>query len=286
MLSTRPSARASALGGAYVALGDDVSAISYNPSAIDKITGPSLSFLHYAEVDSVSLENLDYAQSVDFGTFGGGVVYRGEPAISNPLATDAPVVAWDLVVSVAYAVKLSYWQLPLPSFLEGADGGIALKYVQSQLGTYTAYTGALDAGIHVPIGEGILLGVSALNLGPAVKYIAVSDPLPATVLVGVSRGFDPVWESQINVAADLDDSFLDSTRMHFGLEDWVGKTLALRAGYLLDSAQSLNGWTAGFGILLDQEGLVFHLDYALLPFYYSGFGSYETQQQFQMSLTF
>ena len=285
-LSTRPSARASALGGAFVGLGDDLSALVYNPSAIDQITGPSLTFLDFAEVDSVSLQDIAYAQTLSFGTLGGGIIYRGQPAIANPLATYSPVEAWDLAVTVAYAGKLGALGWPLPSFLGGADGGVAVKYIQSHLGGYDAYDGAVDLGVRLPVGEGLLLGASLLNLGPQITFIAVPDPLPSTALVGLSRAFDPIWNNQVNLAADLDFPFQDSTRMHFGFEDWIAKSVALRLGYVVDSTQSLNGPTAGFGFLLDQDGLVFHLDYAILPFYYDGFSSFETQQQFQMSLTF
>lgn len=286
VLNTRPSARASALGGAFVALGDDLSGLSYNPSSLANITGPSLDFLHFAAVDSVSLEDISYAQPFDFGVPAAAIVYRGQPSISNPLASDAPVVASDLVISAAFAAKMSSLQLPLPGFLQQATGGVAAKFVDSQLGQYTAYTGALDLGLRTDVGDGIMLGGSLLNIGPPIKFISVADPLPATALLGLSRAFDPIWGNQINAAADLEVPFFDTTEMHFGLEDWVFKSLALRVGYVLDSAQSLNGLTAGFGVLLDQDGLLFHLDYAILPYYYSGFSDFEAQQQFQMSLTF
>ncbi len=70
------------------------------------------------------------------------------------------------------------------------------------------------------------------------------------------------------------------------MEDWLGKSLAIRVGYVLDSDQSLNGLSAGFGFKLDQEGLLFEFDYAFQPFYYDGFDSFEAQHLFQMSLGF
>ncbi|HTB21339.1 MAG TPA: PorV/PorQ family protein [bacterium] len=285
-LSTRPSARASALGGAFVALGDDLSALSYNPAALEKLTGPSLDFLQFSQVADVSLEDIAYAQPLHFGTLGGGIVYQGQPSIDNAEATDAPIVAWNLAITAAYAFRLNQWGLPLPGFLQGADAGLAVKYVQSHLGEFDAYDGAVDLGVHVPLDEGVLLGVSLLNLGPPVTFITVADPLPATTLIGLSRAFPPLWNNQVNLAADLDFPFQDITRFHFGMEDWINKSIALRLGYLVDSAQSLNGWTLGFGAQLVQEGLTFHLDYALLPYYFQGFSSFEAQQQFELGLVF
>lgn len=278
------------MGGAFAALGDDLSALSYNPAALVKLTGPSLDFLQFTQVASVSLDDISYAQPLSFGSLGAAIDYQGQPAIDNPQATDTPVVAWNLAVSLAYAVNMKYWadylNLPLPDFLQAADAGIAVKYIQSHLGGYDAYSGAVDLGIHVPLDEGVLLGVSLLNLGPPITFIAYGDPLPTTALLGLSRSFEPLWNNQFNLAADLDYPFQDTTRMHFGVEDWIAKSLALRIGYLLDSQQSLNGMTFGLGVQLVQDGLTFHLDYALVPFYYAGFSGSESQQQFQLSLMF
>jgi hypothetical protein len=54
----------------------------------------------------------------------------------------------------------------------------------------------------------------------------------------------------------------------------------------LDTEQSLGGLSGGFGLRLDQEGLLFQFDYAFRPFYYDGFNSFEAQHLFQMSLGF
>jgi len=286
ILNTRPSARGSAVGGAFVGLGDDLSALSYNPAALQKITAPSIDFLQFTQVDSVSLEDIAYAQPLSFGTVALAIVYQGQPAIANPQATDAPVVAWNLVITAAYGVDLNRFALPLPAFLQNADAGIAVKYVQSHLGTYDAYTGAVDVGMHIPLDAGVLLGASILNIGPPIKFISVADALPTTALLGLSRAFAPLWSNQINVAADVDYPLQDATRLHVGLEDWINNSIALRAGYIIDTNPSLSGATFGLGAQLIQDGLTFHLDYALLPLYFQGFSSFESQNQFQLSLIF
>lgn len=286
ILNTRVSARGSALGGAYASLGDDLSALTYNPAALASISAPSLDFLQFTQVDSVSLEDIAYGQHFTLGTVALGIVYQGQPSIANPQATDSPVVAWNLVVSAAYGVKLARWELPLPGFLQGADAGIALKYVQSHLGSYDAYTGAADLGVHIPLDAGVLFGASLLNVGPPIKFIAVADPLPTTALLGLSRAFAPLWNNQINVAADVDYPLQDTTRLHAGVEDWINETIALRVGYVFDTDPSLGGATFGFGAQLVQDGLTFHLDYALVPLYFQGFSSFESQNQFQLSLIF
>ena len=286
ILNARTSARAAALGEAYAALGNDVTALDYQPASVASLRSPSISFLHYSEVESVNIEDLAYAQPFDFGVLDGTVIYRGEPAINNTYATDAPATAYDVVVGVGWAGRLSNYLDFLPSGLQDADAGVSLKYVDSQLGAYNAWTVAADLGVRMPIGQGLIGSLSLLNLGPGMTFIAVSDPLPATLLGGISRSFDPIFSNQFNVAVDMEYPFQSELRMHVGLEDWLGTSLALRSGYILDSQQSLSGFTLGLGVKLDQEGLLFALDYAMKPLYYNGFASYDDQQLFQMTLTF
>jgi hypothetical protein len=286
ILNARTSARAAALGEAYSALGYDVTALGYQPASVASLKSSSISFLHYSEVESVNIEDLAYAQPFDFGVLDGTVVYRGQPTINNTFATDAPVNAYDVVVGIGWAGRASSYLDFLPSSLQEADAGVSLKYVDSQLGAFNAWTVAADLGLRMPIGEGLIGSVSLLNLGPGMKFIAVTDPLPSTLVGGISRSFDPIFSNQFNLAVDMEYPFQSELRMHVGLEDWLGKSLAIRSGYILDSQQSLNGFTFGLGVKLDQEGLLFALDYAMRPLYYNGFSSYDNQQLFQMTLTF
>ncbi|HTB34330.1 MAG TPA: UPF0164 family protein [bacterium] len=286
ILNARTSARAAALGEAYSALGGDVTGLDYQPACVAGLKSSSISFLHYSQVESVNIEDLAYAQPFDFGVLDGTVVYRGEPAINNTYATDAPVNAYDVVVGIGWAGRASNYLDFLPTSLQEADAGVSLKYVDSQLGAYNAWTVAADLGLRLPLGEGLVGSVSLLNLGPGMTFISVTDPLPATLLGGISRSFDPIFSNQFNVAVDMEYPFQSELRMHVGLEDWLGTSLALRSGYILDSQQSLSGFTLGLGVKLDQEGLLFALDYAMKPLYYNGFASYDDQQLFQMTLTF
>ncbi len=286
ILNTPLSARASGLGGAFTALGDDLSALSYNPAGLARLSGPTLDFLQFSQVAGVSLEDIAYGQPFSFGTVAASLVYQGIPPIANPQATDTPIAAWNLVINAAFATQLGGLGLSLPDMLEKADAGFSVNYIQLHLGEYDAYSGALDAGLRLPLDEGIELGIALLNLGKSVTFISAADPLPESASVGVSRGFPALWGNQINVAADYDYPFQDTSSLRFGVEDWIAKSIALRVGYVLYNQQNLGGLSAGLGVQLVQSGLVFHLDYAVLPLYYQGFSSFEAQQQFEMGLTF
>jgi hypothetical protein len=286
VLKAHPSARAAALGDAYTGLGDDLGAMTFNPAGLASLKGPSLGFLHHAGIATVSTEHVAYAHPLESMTLGGSLLYRSQADIVNPLAVDAPVTVFDVALSVAFATRPSRWLKELPEILQAADAGISLKYLRSHLGRFDADAVAADIGIRGPIGEGLIAGLSVVNLGPPIKFIEVADPLPGAILLGVSRSFQVLSDNRLLISADAEAPFYSAFRGHFGLEDWLGKTFALRGGYLMDTEQSLGGLSGGFGLKLDQEGLLFQFDYAYRPFYYDGFNSFEGQHLFQMSLGF
>lgn len=286
VLQSHPSARAAALGDAYVALGDELNALTFNPAGLAALRGPSLGFMHHVGVATVSTEHFAYGHPLGFGTVAGSLLYRSQADIANPLASDAPVTAFDVVLSLAFATRPSKWFHDLPGPLADADAGLSLKYIRSHLSRYDADGVAVDLGIRAPIGEGLEGAISVLNLGPPIKFIDVGDPLPGALLVGVSRAFDPFKDNHLNLAVDAEAPFYSVFRAHAGIEDWLGKAFAVRVGYVVDAQQSLGGLSGGFGLKLDQEGLLFLFDYAYKPFYYDGFNSFEPQHLFQMSLGF
>jgi hypothetical protein len=245
-----------------------------------------MSFLHYSMVDGISIDDVAYAQPLDLGTLSASVLYRGQPVINNTYATDPPVNAWDLAVAAGWAGRASKYLDWLPGWAQEVDTGATLKYVSSQLAGHNAWTMAADLGARMPLGEGITGSLALLDLGPGMTFIEVSDPLPTTLTGGLSRSFEPLWGNQVNLSAELELPFQSEMRLHLGAEDWLGQALALRVGYILGTGQSLSGLTMGLGVKLDQEGLLFNLDYAVRPLYFDGFSSYENQQLFQMSLMF
>jgi hypothetical protein len=286
VLKTRLSVRAAALGEALTADVGDLGALSYNPAGLARLSGPQLGFTHFGQVAGVGVQDISYAHPLGFGTLGGKLIFRGQPDIANALALDPPVSAWDLVLGLAWAGRPSRWVDGLPEFVREAETGVQLKYLRSHLGRNDADAFAADLGVQMPLAEGLRGGLALLNLGPPISFIEQADPLPATLQGGVQRSFEPLWGNQINVHADMEMPLQGRMRLHFGLEDWLGEGFALRGGYLLDNGESLNGMTAGFGVRINQEGLIFTFDYAFRPLYYDGFNSLETQHLFGVQLGF
>jgi hypothetical protein len=286
ILESRLGARPEALGEAYTALGDDLAAVLYNPAGLAGITGPSLSFSHFAAIEQITYEDLAYGQPLAFGTVGLDFVLRDEPDINNPLATDNPVSANDIVLAGTYAQKPSYFFDNLPELLMDTTLGVNVKWVRSQLGQFTANDVAFDVGSRTDLGDGLMFGLAALNFGPPISFIQASDPLPESFNVGVSKHLELGRGNVLNTSVDFQYPLYSDSTLHMGLEDWIGKALALRVGYSLAQSNDATGLTAGLSLRLDQESLHFGLDYAYAPVYYEGFNSFDIQNLFSLNLGF
>jgi len=134
--------------------------------------------------------------------------------------------------------------------------------------------------------EGTTFGLAYVNAGAPLKYIDQADPLPAALIVGVARGLALSKANLLNVTADAEFPAQGDSKVRAGLEDRILDTLALRVGYTLGGAGSLEGLTAGMGLMLDQDPLLFRFDYAFKPLYYSGFSSMEAQHLLSIGIGF
>jgi hypothetical protein len=274
------------MGEAYTALGDDLASSFYNPSGLGALKGPAVSFSHFNAIAQISYEHLAYAHPAFFGTLGLNFLLRNQPDIDNPLAVDNPVSAYDLVLGLSYAQKPSYFYDQLPEIFHQSTAGLSVKWVRSHLGRHDADTVAIDVGTRTDLGEGLMLGFAVLNMGPPMRFIQASDPLPASFNVGIAKGIELFQGNRLNAAVDYEYPLYGDSRLHFGLEDWLGGGLALRMGYLLEASNNTGGLTAGLSLRLDQDTLVFSIDYALRPAYYRGFDSFDLQNLFGLNLGF
>jgi hypothetical protein len=291
VLSQRLNARSAALGGTGVALEGDVAAVASNPALLANLPKAEFMFLHWSGLAEVATEETAWGQGFAFGSLSASIQYRYLPDIDNPGAVDGPAPANDLVASASYATSLDPWVAGfLPEVLRQVGGGASVKALRSRLGNAYGTAFAVDLGLRALAWEKWLVGLSLLNVGPAIQYISVSDPLPTTVLVGFSRTFEWGKSNRLLTTLDLEQALEDvqelghlNVHSHAGLEDWLGSVFALRLGWDYQ-AGGLTGPSAGLGIKLDQDPLQFKLDYAYKPVYYQGFASFDPQQMVAVSL--
>ncbi len=117
------------------------------------------------------------------------------------------------------------------------------------------------------------LGISATNFGPDIAYIDLdqSDPLPRNLAMGLAFRFVDSPFNKLTGTFEVNKELVgvnDPVRTeireaieNMGIEYWYGTYVALRAGYIYDSAGDIKTPTFGAGL---QYGR-FHFDFAYIP---------------------
>ena len=261
-LKINPSARASAMAGAFAGLADDIFALYSNPAGLAQFQKAELATTYLRYFGDINFGFIGYASSLhDKGVIGFGYTYLlvdkiEKRGIDETLLGEFNAKDTDLALSYAY-------KNAVPSVLEGLDLGGSVKIINSEIDQTIAYTVALDAAALYRPAKNLSLGLAVQNMSPGIKFKEVTDPLPLDLKFGVS--FLPSQELCIN--GEIDEYIIDNKfYAALGMEYWLVKQLALRAGYRFgyDTASlgSSVGLSAGLGFRIWSVGL----DYAFVPF--------------------
>jgi len=257
VLAIGVGARALGMGGAYVGVADDSTAVYWNPAGLPKVKhveisaiqqGRQYSGLSLNEVGSRYIFTSGAMSFPGVGTFGAAFMRFGVediPYVTGVDAFGAPIVAGafateDLAFIGSYGKKLHpAINLGLTAkYLSGGTVGLS-----SGNATYT-YMGA-DLGLLLEFGgwnpslKGLSLGLNAQDVvssGVAWKGTATNptDPVDANFKVGLAYSpqaqFLKANQSELTFAADMDPKYSPNTLYHVGGEFWYKKTLAFRGG--------------------------------------------------------
>jgi hypothetical protein len=261
-LEVPAGARASALGGAFVSVGQGVEAAFWNPAGLAAVKGLQMTGAHFEMIEGLRHSQVALAG----GLFGGGIsgslrAFYTDPieerdALGNLIGTFG---SHDLEFGLGFGAPLA----------KGLDLGLSSQIVRERIANSSATTYAFGAGVQWEPARlpNLRLGLSADHLGPATRYtidgLEGGDvALPAAMQGGLSYAW-PVGYG-MNLRGVLEGRF---TRGRNGIA-MVGGELAgpagaaLRAGYRAnDDSQNLS-----VGVGYAREGL--HLDYAWVPYRY------------------
>jgi hypothetical protein len=197
VLELPASARALALGDAFVAVGGDDASIFYNPAQVAAAPSMALGLSMQRHIAQSRLGALSLVGRAGPGSFALGLLVLDygsvEEIIPDPasggergIPTGATVAAGEYAMSLGYAVSA-----------RGLRLGAAGKLVRQRIAEVSGGAGALDLGVAVDVWNGATLAASVQNLGGriAVGAGANGDPLPRLVRVGAAvplRGVGPL----------------------------------------------------------------------------------------------
>ena len=281
---------ASAMGEAYVAVANDVSATYWNPAGVAEIKGNQAQFMYQPWL--VDINNLYGAlafQVPQVGSFALSFTQVGYgemdvTTLSQQAGTGEKFSANEFAFGVTYARKLAQW------FSFGASG----KYVHSQIWHMSAGAMAVDMGVLVATDflsvthnrkDGLKIGMSISNYGTRMQYNGIDLLNPIDILPGEQGNYGDVagqfrlgqWElpqifrigvsvqpiisrfADLTLAADVLHPNDNSESMNLGgeLELRLPGTgsLFLRSGYkALFMDASHYGLTMGAGLKLNLMG--------------------------------
>jgi len=253
-------ARAVGMGGAYTAIADGVDSIAWNPAGLARSGVRDLGFMHAEMVQSTRFDFLGYRQPTRFGSMGLAARHLSQGALDGRDASGAPTGGFSAADT---ALDLGFARSVTPSF----GVGVAVRYIQSTIAETSAHGEAMDLGAIYQggrLGPGSpQLGLAVQNIGPGMRFLDQSSPLPLTLAMGIGYKLP----AGLLFAADLRNWPRSRTsEVSAGTEYAIVSGFAFRAGYSRDStaigtAGGLTGLTGGFGLALKN----YRFDYSITP---------------------
>ncbi len=314
-------ARALAMGGAFVAVANDVTGLYWNPAGIARMPRSEAILLHTEWLADVSFDYAGIAINMGrFGTVGASItsVSMGDMKVRTelqPEGTGEFFAAGDIAGSIAYARNLT------DKFSIGANA----KYIHQRIWHMSSSTFAIDVGtLFTTQFKDMKIGMSISNFGPNMKmsgrdarqFIDINpdangsnDKIPSLLqldswslplIFRVGIAIDPIHtdKHRLTVALDALHPNDNRERLNIGAEYGLKNMFFLRAGLksveftapsgdskfgIMDPvADSEEGATLGAGVYLPIGTFVkLKLDYA-----FADFGRLQDVQKFSLSIEF
>ncbi|MDD5756908.1 MAG: PorV/PorQ family protein, partial [bacterium] len=188
-------ARATAMGGVYTGVADDVSALYWNPGGLGGIKSTEVIYTYNKWFQDITHHFVGGAVPTEFGVFGLGVTMLGmddlEKRSGDTPDPEGTFKAQDMAIAFAYGTSVT----------ENLMVGGSLKMLSSKIDDESASGMAVDLGALMKTGvQGLNVGFAVTNLGGEYKFIDEGDPLPMTIKLGAGY---KVLNDALTLAADV-----------------------------------------------------------------------------------
>lgn len=288
-------ARAAAMGGAFMMVGDGATAMFYNPAGMAMMQHSVDFFSSRTQwIADISYNALGVVKNLEnWGTVGLSVIAcdYGDDIIGTRVATTLAGYEKTGTVDVgAYAAGLTYARSLTDKFTVGGQ----IKYASQHLGSSVLKEGgkavknevsgfAYDFGtIFYPGFRSLRVGMSIRNFSGQFQYEDTPFQLPLTFTVSAAMDvldFIGEHESPLLLAIDAVHPRDYTERIHLGGEYWYNNMIALRAGYKFNYDEE--GFSAGIGFKHTIAGINMKLDYA-----YSNMDVFDSVNRFSIGISF
>lgn len=312
--------RAVSMGETYIALGDGLDTLYWNPAGLVQLGTPTVSFTHNIWLQDISSEYLAYGTPLGpLGALGAGlnILHTSpiEQTLENPDGTyggtGGQVSAMNIAFIGTYSQKLSRI-LPTPDpFFKNVLIGASLRIVSESIDTTSIFGGGLDLGAiwrqteeikpqelaqasgsdsgAAPMAairdRGWRAGFVAQNLG-----VTTDQLMPINFRAGLGyvaqEVLSPTGRATVGVDAlipiDNDIKFtLGAEYANVSPNTEFAARVGYKIGNEIKDLDAMAGMTAGAGVAINAGLLRYQVDYAFVPY-----GELGATHRVQLSLGF
>lgn len=254
-------ARAEGMGGAFVGVSDDVSAVFWNAAGIARIDPDksAFAFNHAWWPADLQFTQAGYVFHVKRIPGAIGVHVRSlrmDPMIETtafqPDGTGNTFDAGYMTVGLTYA----------RSFTDKFSAGVTGNFIHSGLAEFSQQTYAFDIGTLYDVGTlGMKIGMSIQNVGTQVKFIQREGRIPSIFRVGTSFQMLNTADNKLVGSFEFSHPPDNAERMNVGAEYSFHDFVKLRGGYNINYDSDALAGGVGFRFPVSSMGKA-DLDYS------------------------
>ncbi len=305
-LEIEVGSRAIGMGGAFVAIANDATAIYWNPAGLSRISKSEATLIHTNWLVGTNFDfvgvvvPMGYLGSIAVNVISLSTDEMEVRTVQRPEGTGEKFSYGDLSAGLSYAKNLT----------DRFSIGVNAKYISQRIWHMKAKGIAFDIGtLFKTRFNGMVIGMTISNFGASLKLegrdvfvnydeapqfggsndripaskLTDKFPLPLLFRVGVAMDILKSGSSRLTIAADAAHPNDNTEYINMGMEYVFNKNIALRFGYKnLFTLDTEEGFTAGFGTKLKLAGgVALKIDYA-----YQDFGRLQNAQRFSLGLEF
>ncbi|MFQ6618371.1 MAG: PorV/PorQ family protein [Fidelibacterota bacterium] len=298
--------RAIGMGGAFVGVADDATALYWNPAGISRLRKVEAVLVHTEWLAQTSFDYLGVVIPLgELGSIGGSVTsltFGREPVrtVERPQGTGEYFDAADLAVSLSYARNLT----------DRFSIGFNVKYIDQRIWKERATSFAMDVGtLFGSQFKDMKIGASISNFGPGMRMagkdlLVYHDidpykmgnnerifselktdewPLPLNFQAGIAMDIVNYGNNRLSFSLDALHPSDNTESVNIGTEYSLGEMIFMRLGYkALFLRDSEEGITLGGGLKYKLfTGATLKFDFA-----YADFGRLESVQRFSLGILF